>query len=104
MDPRPGAVRVRSQELIRPMRVVEVGDEDPSRRETATAEARDQRHELPALAQRLPHAPGPEQPNAAPEEGGPNYVLHTHWQPLLVELLVTLAARARIGELAPPKD
>mmetsp|Transcript_76205 Transcript_76205/g.191833 ORF Transcript_76205/g.191833 Transcript_76205/m.191833 type:complete len:291 (+) Transcript_76205:347-1219(+) len=104
MDLRPSPVWVGGQELVPPMRVVEIGDEDPSRGEAAAAEARDDGHELPAVAQRLPHAQGAEQPNAAPEEGGPSHVLHTHRQPLLVELLVALAARARIGELAPPED
>mmetsp|Transcript_94200 Transcript_94200/g.288187 ORF Transcript_94200/g.288187 Transcript_94200/m.288187 type:complete len:507 (+) Transcript_94200:309-1829(+) len=104
VHPGPRAVGVRGQELVPPMRVVEVRNENPSRGEPPTGPARHGEEERIAIRQRFAHAPRAQQPHGSPEEGGPSHVLDAGGQPLRVEGLVALAARARVREAAPPKE
>mmetsp|Transcript_91402 Transcript_91402/g.232555 ORF Transcript_91402/g.232555 Transcript_91402/m.232555 type:complete len:279 (-) Transcript_91402:86-922(-) len=99
----PSAFGVGCQELVPPMRVVEIRDEDPSRREANAAEHRDYRNELPTLAERPAHAPRAQHPDGAPQAQQERDVLHTKREPLRVERLIALAGRTGVRESAPPQ-
>mmetsp|Transcript_10013 Transcript_10013/g.30641 ORF Transcript_10013/g.30641 Transcript_10013/m.30641 type:complete len:291 (+) Transcript_10013:421-1293(+) len=98
----PGARRVLGEELVPGVRVREVRDEHPRGREAEAREAGDREHEAPALAEGPAEGPGAQQPDARPEAGHEGVVRQAPREPLLPELLVALAPRALLGEVAVP--
>ena len=63
------AVGVQGQELIPPMRVVEVGEEGPSNGEASAAGHSHRDEESPALRQRPSQRPSSQEPHAGPKGG-----------------------------------
>mmetsp|Transcript_78360 Transcript_78360/g.171768 ORF Transcript_78360/g.171768 Transcript_78360/m.171768 type:complete len:295 (-) Transcript_78360:335-1219(-) len=104
MEHRPCSLGVAGQEFVPHVGMVHVGDEDPGQGEAQSEEERDSEGELPAIDQRPVQAPRTQQPHAGPEGEDEGHVLHSHWEPLVVEGLVALASRARVGEVQPPED
>mmetsp|Transcript_44233 Transcript_44233/g.96219 ORF Transcript_44233/g.96219 Transcript_44233/m.96219 type:complete len:291 (-) Transcript_44233:400-1272(-) len=102
VDYGPLTVRVAGQESIPRKRVGEVRNEHPSRRESATSEERHGEHEPPTLTEGPSERPSPEKPDARPETGHKSRVLAAAREPLAPELLVALAACARIREAEVP--
>mmetsp|Transcript_64952 Transcript_64952/g.167155 ORF Transcript_64952/g.167155 Transcript_64952/m.167155 type:complete len:511 (+) Transcript_64952:440-1972(+) len=100
----PGALRVGGQELVPGVGVGEVRDEHPRRGVAEAREAGDGQHEAPALAERAAERPGAEEPDACPDARDEEGVLDAAREPLLPELLVALAARARVREVEVPLD
>mmetsp|Transcript_78358 Transcript_78358/g.171756 ORF Transcript_78358/g.171756 Transcript_78358/m.171756 type:complete len:295 (-) Transcript_78358:335-1219(-) len=104
MEHRPCSLRVAGQEFVPHVGMVHVGDEDPGQGEAQSEEERDSEGELPAIDERPVQAPGAQQPHQSPQGQHEDDVLHSHWEPLVVEGLVALASRARVREVQPPED
>jgi hypothetical protein len=108
----PAALWVTLEEMVPSMRMSEVSDKHPSRREAESGETRNSEHESPRSCNRvrLPGTTKPSvradkisiRPNARPQSYDEAAVLETARQPLLPKLLVALARTGSIGKRTVP--
>mmetsp|Transcript_29360 Transcript_29360/g.84344 ORF Transcript_29360/g.84344 Transcript_29360/m.84344 type:complete len:340 (-) Transcript_29360:184-1203(-) len=103
VEDRPLALGVLGKEAVPPVRVVEVGEDNPGDGEARASRQRDGQQEAPALAQRAAQRVGAEEPDAAPEGREESLVLESVREPLLEKVLVALPAAAGIREVEPPE-
>merc|ERR1740121_2927698 len=99
MHSRPCAIGICREELIPPVRMIEIRDEDPSGGEAGAREHCGPQHELPSS-----DAMRAEIPDRSPEDRQESHMLHSSRQPLFVHALVALSTWTCVWEPAPPQQ